>query len=141
LAYKPSSTRRVHSDHYSDTTLMIVGVEPHIRQLVADVSTFLFVDFDEKLIIRHFLNAIKQERRAKEEIEYSVMEILADYAMTDTAVSPRKMGNVFKEFGTHLLNEMIVLGAYNQGFLNWKFHEFIGNDIVMVRRVNDHDVV
>jgi hypothetical protein len=135
------STPRSNREKKEQTTALIVNAVPTLRELFNQTINFEHMVPDDGEILKHLFNAIAQEREAKEEIEYCCMALIADSMAADTSRQARQLGNILRQLGTHLLNEMQTLNAYHRGYLNWKFGGFIGNDILLVRRIPDHDVV
>ena len=90
--------------------------------------------------MRSFVKAIAQEREAREELSYCAMAMVADFVLINSDVNARQLGNIYMEFGTHLLNELQRLGAYYNGFLNWKYSSMCAGDIVLVRKHHDYPI-
>jgi hypothetical protein len=113
----------------------------HARELDALIPT-VHIAVVEKfphtvmdMIAQIVMESIMYEGRAQDELNYACVEMFMNELGTECETSYKRLANLLNRFGSDVFHKLRALKAYQNGYLYYQFHDWLGKDMVL-RRLN-----
>lgn len=99
-----------------DTPVMLVDKFPHtVMELVAQLV----------------MESIHYERSARDELSFACAELFMNELGNECEESYRRLANLLNRFGEDVFMKLKTMKAYQNGYLYYQFHDWLGRDMVL----------
>jgi hypothetical protein len=99
-----------------DTPVMLVDKFPHtVMDMVAQIV----------------MESIHYERTARDELNFACAEMFLNELGSSCEDSYRRFAGLLNRFGEEVLEKLRMMRAYQNGYLYYQFHDWLGRDMVL----------
>ena len=112
-----------------------------LESLVAGSPVMLVDKFPHTvmdMIATMVMESIHYEKQARDELNFACAELFMNQLGTECEQSYRRLANLVNRFGEDVLGKLRALRAYQNGYLYYQFHDWLGKDLVLRHLRTEH---
>lgn len=116
--------------------MLVLDTDSEIRRLLTETTEFDYIV--PSAIAYNVLDAIMYEKHAELELQLACMDLVKRELGSMHEEAHIKLARLIHAFGASVYEKLKYLRAYQNGYLYYHFHDFIGNDLVLGRITVDN---